>query len=243
MSLLSNLIDIIYPPRCHICMDFLDARPENRGEICDSCFSSFRKLTHPFCPICCEPFKSKVEDDHLCEICLRKRPFFDQLRAPCLYEGKLTNAMQLIKYAGKSYIVNSLGPMLATFAKDCIDDTEDMVMIPVPLHRKKITQRGYNQSALLVKAICPVLGIESDFFTLTRIRFTSSQTGLSLEHRRKNVKGAFEVRENNNINGRTVVLVDDVATTCNTVNECARVLKKAGAEKVLGLVLARTAPY
>ena len=243
MSLLSNLLDIVYPPRCQVCTNFLDAHPEDRGDICDECFSSFRKLTHPFCSICAEPFKSKVEEDHLCEKCLRKRPYYDELRAPYLYEEKIMEAVQLIKYSGKSYIVKSLGPLLGAFAKDWINVTKDMIIMPVPLHKKKLKQRGFNQSVLLVKAISPVLEIEMDFFTLIRIRYTGSQAGLSLEQRRKNVKGAFEVRAENNIKGKSVILVDDVATTGNTMNECARILKKAGSKKVLGLTLARTAAY
>ena len=243
MSLLSNLIDIIYPPRCYVCMDFLDGHPEGRGDICDECFLSFKELTHPFCSICGEPFKSKVEENHLCERCLLKRPFYDELRAPFLYEEKLMDAIQLIKYSGRSYIIKSLGPLLGTFAKNWINGSKDMIMMPVPLHRKKLKQRGFNQSALFVKTISPVLGIEADFFTLVRVRYTESQTGLSLEQRRKNVKGAFEVREDNIINSKTVILVDDVATTGNTINECARMLKKKGAGKVLGLTLARTPAY
>ena len=150
------------------------------------------------------------------------------MRAPYLYEERLKDAIQLIKYAGKSYVVNSLGALLGTFAKNWINETKEMVMVPVPLHRKKIRQRGYNQSVLLARAVSPILGVETDFFTLTRTRFTGSQTGLSTEQRRKNVKGAFEVIDNNSLKGKTVVLVDDVATTGSTVNECSRILKKGG---------------
>ena len=243
MGLLSNLLDIIYPPRCYVCSEFLDYHPPDRGDICDVCFSGFKKLTHPFCSICCEPFKSNEEEDHLCEKCLRKRPYYDELRAPYLYEEALMDAIQLIKYSGKSYIIKSLGPILGEFAKIWINNRNDMIIIPVPLHRKKIKERGFNQSALLVKTISPILEIETDFFTLIRTRYTKSQAGLNLDERRKNVKGAFEVRGDKNIKGKSVILVDDVATTGNTLNECARILKKAGAEKVLGLTLARTAPY
>lgn len=243
MSLLSSLIDIIYPPRCCICTDFLEEHPAGRGDICDECFISFKELAHPFCSICAEPFKSKVEEDHLCERCLRKRPFYDELRAPYLYEEKLMKAIQLIKYSGKSYIVKSLGPLLGVYAKNLISITKNMIIIPVPLHRKKIRQRGFNQSGLFVKAISPILGLETDYYTLVRTRYTASQAGLNLEQRRKNVKGAFEVRGDSDIKGKAVILVDDVATTGNTMNECARILKKAGAGKVLGLTLARTAAY
>jgi ComF family protein len=243
MSLILNLLDIIYPPRCQICTGFLNDHPIDRGDICDSCFTGFKKLVSPLCRICGEPFKSRVEEDHLCEKCLIKRPYYDELKAPYLYEEKLMAAIQLIKYSGKSNIVKSLGPILATYAKNWINDTNEMIMMPVPLHKKKLRQRGFNQSALFVKAISPVLGIEADYFTLKRIRYTESQAGLSMDERRKNVRGAFDTREDNDINGKTIILVDDVATTGNTMNECARILKKAGAEKVLALTLARTAAY
>ena len=193
--------------------------------------------------ICGEPFKSKVEEDHLCEKCLRKRPFFDELRAPYLYEEKLMDSIRLIKYSGKSYIIKSLGPLLANFAKNWIAKTGDTVLMPVPLHKKKLKQRGFNQSALFVKNISPALGIHADLYSLIRTRYTKSQAGLSLEQRRKNVKGAFALKEGRDIKGKTVILVDDVATTGNTINECAGILKKAGAEKVLGLTLARTAQH
>ena len=224
-------------------MDFLKEHPAGRGDICDTCYSGFRKLSHPCCTICSEPFKSKVEEDHLCEKCLRKRPFYDRLRAPYLYENALREAVHLIKYSGKSCIVDSLGPLLGAFAKTRIKDAKDMIMMPVPLHKKKLRQRGFNQSVLLVKAISPMLEAETDLFTLIRTRYTESQAGLNLEQRRKNVKGAFEVRENKDLGGKGVILVDDVATTGNTMNECARVLKKAGCRIILGLVLARTAAY
>ena len=224
-------------------MDFLDDHSAEKGDICDECLSGFDRLSHPFCTICGVPFKSKVEEDHLCEKCLRKRPYYDLLRAPYLYEDKIMDAVHLIKYSGKSTILKTLGPLLGAFVKDLIGDTKDMVLIPVPLHKKKLKQRGFNQSVLIAKAVSAFIGAEPELYTLTRIKYTESQTGLSLEQRRKNVKGAFEVRGDKVIHGKTVILVDDVATTGNTVNECARMLKKAGSKKVYGLVLARTAAY
>ncbi len=243
MNILSSLLEIIYPPRCHICMEFMDVHPVGRGDICDECFSNLIPLAHPYCSICGEPFKSKVEEDHLCEKCIRRKPFYDELRSPYLYEQDLMTAVQAIKYGGKSYIVKSMGPLLADFAKERITSMEDMIIMPVPLHKKKLRQRGFNQSALMVKEISPVLDIEADYFSLIRIRDTETQAGLNLEQRRKNVKGAFDLRGERNLKGKTVILVDDVATTGNTINECAKVLKKAGCEKVMGLTLARTPAY
>jgi ComF family protein len=243
MNLFTELIDIIYPKKCHICLGFLDDKERRLPDICDNCLSGFPALTHPFCSICGLPFASKVKDDHLCEKCIRDRPFYDELRAPYLYEGNIMEAIHRLKYSGKSYLAKSMGRILADFLKEWISDTEGMIMIPVPLHKKKLRQRGFNQSVLLVKSISRLLKLETDYFTLTRIRYTETQTGLTLEERRKNVKGAFEVTDNGNLNGKSVILVDDVATKGNNINECARVLKKAGCEMVAGLTLARTAAY
>lgn len=243
MNLFTDLIDIIYPKKCHICLDFLDDEKCKLPDICNSCFSGLPVLTHPFCSICGVPFQSKVEEDHLCEKCIRTRPFYDELRAPYLYEDRIMEAIHRLKYSGKSYLAKSMGRLLADFLKEWISDIDGMIMIPVPLHKRKLRQRGFNQSVLLVRSTAGILGMETDYFTLRRIRYTETQTGLTLEERRKNVKGAFEVTDNGNLKGKSVILVDDVATTGNTMNECASVLKKAGCERVLGLTLARTAAY
>lgn len=241
MNLLSGLIDIIYPPRCHICMAFLHDRPDKDTYLCSGCFNSFREITGPLCTICGIPFKSRVEEDHLCEKCLLKRPWYDEMRAPYLYEEKLMAAIQQLKYSGRSYIAKSLGPLLGEFAKTWLRDTDDMTLIPVPLHIKRLRQRGFNQSMLLAEAVSSMLECELDCLTLIRSRYTGTQTGLNLKERRKNVKGAFEIAGDKSVAGKEIILVDDVATTGYTINECARVLKKAGCKKVYGLVLARTA--
>ncbi|MBN1905195.1 MAG: ComF family protein [Deltaproteobacteria bacterium] len=244
MDLFTELIDIIYPKKCHLCLDFLDDEESKLPDICNSCFSGLPVLTHPFCSICGVPFESKVEEDHLCEKCIRTRPFYDELRAPYLYEDIIMEAIHRLKYSGKSYLAKSLGSLMADFLKEWTGDIDDsMIMIPVPLHKRKLRQRGFNQSALLVRSTAKLLDIETDYFTLRRIRYTETQTGLTIEERRKNVKRAFEVTGNANLNGKSVILVDDVATTGNTMDECARVLKMAGCERVLGLTLARTAAY
>jgi ComF family protein len=113
-------------------------------------------------------------------------------------------------------------------------------MIPVPLHPKRLRERGFNQSLLLARNVASSLGTELDFLSLRRIRYTQPQTGLKSDERRKNVSRAFELKDRKCVKGRTVILVDDVATTGNTLNECARVLRRSGCARVFCLVLART---
>ncbi len=153
------------------------------------------------------------------------------------------DAIHQMKYAGKTYLADSLGPLIASFATKWLDNPEGLLMMPVPLHPKKLRERGFNQSLLLARTMMPILGTELDFLSLRRVIYTRSQTGLNSEERKRNVRRAFTIDGQRELEGKTVILVDDVATTGNTMNECARVLKKAGVEKVFCLVLARTAGY
>lgn len=244
MSIFRQFMDLIYPPRCSICEKFLW---KNRAEkdqqellFCKSCFDGFSEISSPFCPICGRPFASEVDEDHLCEDCLRKRPHYDAMRAPYLYEGGIMEAIHQFKYAGRSHLAKSLGLLLTSFAKTWLDKTNGSLMMPVPLHPRRLRERDFNQSLLLARHAAPLLEAELDFLSLRRIRYTQPQTGLKSDERRKNVRKAFQIVDREVVKGRTILLVDDVATTGNTLNECARTLKRAGAGEVFCLTLART---
>lgn len=243
MNLSSRLIDIIYPPRCPICQNFTrDDGPSDKNttpHICQSCFSDLREIHPPLCPVCGRPFVTGIEMDHLCEECLRKRPFFDSAAAPYLFEGTLMTAIHRFKYGSKSLLADCLGPLLARFAESRVDNSGDLLAMPIPLHPKRLRERGFNQSLLLATHVAKQLNTELDFLSLRRVRYTPPQTGLGKEERRKNVKKAFQLKDPKIVKGRTVLLIDDVATTGNTLNECARILKRSGSRKVLCLVLAR----
>ena len=243
MGMFSKFIDIIYPARCHVCRDFLSEERRPYFHFCTHCLNSFSKINPPACPVCGIPFGSISEENHLCEKCMRKRPSYDSLGAPYIYEGRIMDAIHQMKYDGKTYLADSLGPLMASFATRWLDTTENLLIIPVPLHPKRLRERGFNQALLLARAIMPALGAELDFLSLKRIIYTKSQTGLNSKERKRNVRKAFIMDRQKGLKGKTVVLVDDVATTGNTMNECARVLKKAGIERVFCLALARTAGY
>jgi ComF family protein len=244
MNFFTQFIDLIYPPRCSICEKFLwkDRAKKDLQELlfCEACFHGFSEITSPLCPICGRPFASDVDEDHLCENCLRKRPYYDAMRAPYLYEGGIMVAIHQFKYARKSHLANSLGFLLSYFAGKWLDKTKGILIMPVPLHPRKLRERNFNQSLLLARSAAPLLGAELDFLSLRRIKYTQPQTGLKSDERRKNVRRAFEVVDSKVVKGRSVLLVDDVTTTGSTLNECARTLKRAGAREVFCLTLART---
>jgi ComF family protein len=149
------------------------------------------------------------------------------------------DAIHQFKYGSKSYLSESLGPLFAQFAGSLFRKSDSLLTMPVPLHPKRLRERGFNQSLLLARHVAVQLDTDLDFLSLRRIKYTSPQTGLGKEERRKNVRNAFQLMHSEAVKGKTVLLVDDVATTGNTLNECARILKKSGSRDVFCLVLAR----
>ncbi len=244
MKFLSQLIDIIYPPRCHICGRFVspDEDRVSSHHLCDDCLADLTPITHPICTVCGLPFSTRKGEDHLCENCLRKRPWYDSVRAPYLYSGPLVEAIQRFKYGSETQLTSSLGTLLSSFAIELVPNplTADSLTVPVPLHIRRLRERGFNQSLLLAKVVATDLGTQLDYLSLVRIRHTRAQTGLRKEERRKNVKDAFSIIYPEIIKGKKILLVDDVFTTGYTLNECARTLKKSGAMVVICLTLART---
>jgi len=248
MNLLSRLMDLIYPPRCGVCHAFLQEDAVNHeGEemdLCRRCFNSFVETTSPLCPSCGRPFGSGGGEDHTCADCLAARPSFDIARSPYIYEGLLMTAIHELKYARKTSLARSLGPLLASYAARWLGNpVEKLLVMPVPLHPRRLRQRGFNQSLLLARHVASRLEADLDCFSLRRTRFTQPQTNLTSDERKKNVRRAFGVVETSSLKGRAVLLIDDVATTGSTLNECARVLKKTGVKEVSCLVLARTATH
>lgn len=148
-------------------------------------------------------------------------------------------AIHLLKYGKKISMSRPLsGLARETFFRFWDGDNIEL-LVPVPLHVKRLRERGFNQAHVLIRRWAKQERIPLDGLTLFRSRWTAPQTALSRTERLKNIKGAFSVRHPQRIKGRKIVLVDDVYTTGSTVNECARVLMKAGAEFVDVLTLAR----
>lgn len=200
-------------------------------------------MANPVCSICGIPYKSESEENTPCERCIRKRPIYDSLRGAFLYESGIMKAVHNLKYSGKTYIAKSLGPLLASFAQSWLINLNEPLIMPVPLHSRKLRQRGFNQSLLLANEVAAMMKIEIDFLSLRRTKNTKTQTGLKPDERQRNVKNAFELVGKRSYKARDIILADDVATTGSTVNECARILKKNGCSRVYGLVLARTQIY
>lgn len=181
----------------------------------------------------------------LCMACRRAAPYFDGALAFGAYDGALRGLIHLLKYGQVKTAAAPLGRMLAEAIQKLPLQAAPMLMVPVPLYRGKKRQRSFNQSELLARFALRHLrkkdrsAFELHEGNLQRIRETASQTGLTRHQRRANVRGAFTLLDPATIRGRSVLLVDDVFTTGTTLNECARILRSAGAEKIWVATVAR----
>lgn len=229
--LVESVLKVLFPPRCAACREFVDVE----GSLCEDCGRAWPQLSPPFCDVCVEPFASGP--NHLCARCLEDEPAFDRLRATGLYEGLLLDLIVRLKYRGEERLASFLGDRMADILpleSPCFD-----LVLPVPLHITRLRGRGFNQALLLARRVGRRLGVAVDPFILCKIRPTSPQATLRLDERRKNLRGAFSLRGREVVRGKTVLLVDDVATTGTTLNEAGRVLKQAGVERVEAIVAAR----
>lgn len=240
MNPLKALLDMIYPPQCALCGVFLERGGGTAvGDFCPDCLGKFQAITSPLCPVCGSSFVSRAGEDHPCEDCISARPVYDVLRAPFLYEGALMEAIHQFKYGRRTNLGRTLGRLTTEFAQGWLGGESDLVMMPVPLHPRRLRKRGFNQSLVLARHVARRIHADLDYLSLRRVKHTEPQTGLGKEERSRNMKRAFALTRTDAARGRHVVLVDDVATTGSTLNECARVLKRAGCRSVRCLVLAR----
>ena len=192
-------------------------------------------IEDPRCLRCGIAFEG-VGPSHLCGECLTAPPPFERAAAAFRYGGAAKDAVLRLKYGRVYWIGSSLGRKLALTAEQLkpID-----VVIPIPLHPKRLRARGFNQSALIAKPVARALGCPMETRLLHRVRDTVPQAGLAKPARAQNIRGAFLVQRPHRVRQMRVVLVDDVITTGETMKEAARVLLEAGAVSVVALAAAR----
>lgn len=187
------------------------------------------------------PFKSGAtlikSPDFLCGTCRKKLPYFTKAIAVGIYEGTLSEAIHILKYQKKQAMAKHLNAMITDALFQRLTDSD--IVIPVPLHKKRLNERGFNQSLLIAHYASQRLNIPLCIDGLQRVRWTRPQIELTRDERLKNVKGAFATGAGFKPEGKKIILVDDVYTTGATVNECAKVLKKGGAKEVVVFTLAR----
>ncbi|OGQ95374.1 MAG: hypothetical protein A2521_06920 [Deltaproteobacteria bacterium RIFOXYD12_FULL_57_12] len=231
-----GLKDLCFPPACLVCGARLPT-----GEpllFCGRCGRDLVPIREPFCRCCGKPFLQGTGPSHFCGRCLTHAWHFTRARAVLLYQGAMAQAIQSFKYAGRTAGLPTFTELRKQSA--ALDDlAEPELILPVPLHVGRLRERGFNQALLLARRFFPEQRQKIQPAILVRAHHTAPQTGLSGPARRQNIKGAFQVRYPARVKNRRVLLVDDVFTTGATVDECAKVLQRAGAYEVQVITLAR----
>lgn len=230
---LRALLDFFLPRFCLFCHAPLSLEVEHL--ICPDCWKELPLITTPYCSCCGAPFKGAVGPEHLCQACTIKPPPFDRARAAARYEGSIRDAIHRLKYQRQLLQAEHLRQVLTVSEAASVVQDADL-MLPVPLHPRRLRRRGFNQALLLGQAF-PAIPLRTD--VLLRQRWTVPQVNLSPQERQANVKGAFAVAKPDVIIGRSVLLLDDVYTTGATVKECTLALRRAGAHTVTVLTVAR----
>ena len=233
------LLDFFLPAKCPLCG--LSPGSPIPDHPCPACLSQIKFFSSPRCLRCGIGFPSPSDSDHLCSECLTEERHFSRARAVCGYEGVIMEAISRLKYGGLTRLATPLGNLLAEYRDPDFSLSDNDLLIPVPLHPRRLRERGFNQSLLLARQVSRRRSIPINFTALQRARQTHPQTQLSGAERRKNVGGAFDVKKKEAVEEKKILLIDDVFTTGATVQECANVLRKAGASEVQVLTLARVA--
>jgi ComF family protein len=222
-------LDFLYPPGCAACDELVD----NRALFCAPCGAALDPIANP-CPSCALPRGSASH----CLRCLTAPLPLDGAYAAFSFGGPIADALRLLKFSGRADLGRRLGALLAPRIKVELYAHEPIV-VPVPLSRRRLATRGYNQAALLALAAAPPRLVRTDL--LERSRDTPSQVGRSAVARREALRGAFVARSKAWV-GRSVILIDDVMTTGATLAACAETVRAAGATRVLALTVARALP-
>ena len=228
-------LNALLPPRCLVCGVTVDAP----GALCGACWEEVDFLSAPQCACCGLPFAYELGAGALCGACSQERPVFERARAVLRYNDMSRRLLLGFKYADRTEGAPAYGGWLARAGAELLAEAD--VVAPVPLHWFRLFTRRYNQSALLARALARHTDAPVIPDLLVRRRATRPQVRMSPEARRRNVAGAFAVKRSRAalIEGRRVLLVDDVLTTGATAAACARALMRGGAAAVDVLVLAR----
>ena len=234
MNIVKGFIDFLFPHYCFNC------GAESDGPLCEQCLAQVKQISE-FCPKCGKPLDSDVKPLCTREICAMDRLIgydFEYARAAVYYNAPAKKLLHEFKYRYRKHIISPLyNAIEETVERILIDDRIDLI-VPVPLFYLKRWKRGFNQARIIAKHISDSFNIPL-FSALKRVKSTKMQAYLDFDARFKNVRDAFKLKKKIDFYQKNVLLVDDIITTGNTLNECARILKKYNAGKIIAFAVAR----
>ena len=230
--LFNSLLDFLVPPTCIYCKKY---RVDPHA-VCKDCYMKLDFINEPSCKDCGAPLPF---DNSFCVSCLgtlNQSKQYDEIDAIFNYDEFSKGAILALKHGNATYIAKFFANIMYKKYKNKFD-TSDLVVY-VPIHFKRLFQRHYNQTALIARHLNKFSDIKVSHNNLIRIKNTVPQQG-NIKKRIRNVKNAFMIRNEKEIEGKNIILIDDVFTTGATINECSRLLKIAGAKKIICLCIAR----
>jgi len=220
-------LDLLFPKNCIGC-------GKEGLFLCKKCLKKIVRIKTPYCPIC----RTMTQNGQFCRNC-RPKTSLTGIMIACHYQyGPIKKVIHAFKYEG----IKELKEILIDLISKRIEGNllrGEKIILPIPLHEKRRTERGYNQSTLLAVGLSEKFSINYSTNTLIRFKRTKPQIELSKKERAINIKNAFRVKNKELIQDRTILLIDDVTTTGLTLNEAAKALKSAGARNVWGVVIAQ----
>lgn len=234
-STVRRAVDIVLPPRCLAC-GVLVGEP---GAVCPSCWGGIDFIAPPMCRCCGLPFDYDEGAEAVCGDCARRAPLYGRARSTMIYNDASRRLVLAFKHADRTDAAPAWGDWLARAGAELLADAD--LLVPVPLHRRRLISRRYNQAALMAQALGRTSGLPVSIDALRRVRATPSQGKMSRAQRERNVAGAFAVRDTRReiIEDARIVLIDDVMTTGATLAACIKPLLHGRAANVDVLTLAR----
>lgn len=226
---------LLYPPCCVVC--FSTVGP---GEyLCGVCEDRVSRIVPPFCTTCSEPYDGAMAEAFTCANCAQRRIHFETAVAAYRSRGIVRGIILDFKYGRRMHLQHLVGRWLCAAVEDdrLRGQTFDLI-VPIPLHPARQRERGFNQAEQLAHILSRHTSVPMRP-VLQRIRYTTTQTAFDRAERMRNLRNAFRLRKKADVRGLRVLLVDDVLTTGSTLSECARVLKRGGADCVFAATAAR----
>ncbi|MFA5525120.1 MAG: ComF family protein [Tissierellales bacterium] len=235
-KLYKSILNLLFPEEgiCFYCDQYCEEIKEDH--LCSDCRDKLSFINEEKCPFCGKPIY-QVDSSKRCRYCANKTFYFTKVISPLEFSGFLRKAIYKYKYESKPYMYKSFGEFMIKALKKENLETMDFV-VPVPLHRTRKGERGYNQAELLAKYISLKMEIPLDVKNLKRIKATKTQNKLGRHEREQNIKDAFKIRDGRVYKDKRILLVDDIFTTGSTVNECSRILIEHGAAEVYVITIA-----
>ena len=234
-----KIIKLIFPPKCVLCGKIV----ETDDTLCCDCWKKVEFIHKPFCDKCSTPFEFKISEDDICLACIKNKPLYIKARSAFVYDNEISKLIFKFKFYDKMYLKRFMAKCMVNASADIIDKID--IFIPIPLHKKRLIFRKYNQSLLLANEIAKLTNKNVIYNFLCKTKHTAPQATLKQSDRKSNLKNKFAFNEEyldriSEFKNLNFAIIDDVMTTGSTINECIKVLNDVGIKNVYAMTFAKT---